>query len=95
MNVCKNNGLKLFMGIVRTLIFVNMICVLPAFAQNTKKGAEPPSAEEVAKKKAADKAKNDKFQMWKNTLSQEQQFGRLCLRKIWGISIFLFIKQRS
>ena len=84
MNVCKNNGLKLFMGIVRTLIFVNMICVLPAFAQNTKKGAEPPSAEEVAKKKAADKAKNDKFQMWKNTLSQEQQVWETVLEKNLG-----------
>lgn len=84
MNACKNNGLKLFMGIIRTLIFVNMICLLPAFAQNTKKGTEPPSAEEVAKKKAADKAKNDKFQMWKNTLSQEQQVWETVLEKNLG-----------
>ena len=84
MNACKNNGLKLFMGIVRTLIFVNMICLIPAFAQNTKKGTEPPTAEEIAKKKAADKATNDKFQMWKNTLPQEQQVWETVLEKNLG-----------
>jgi len=84
MNACKNNGLKLFMGIIRTLIFVNMICLLPAFAQNTKKGTELPSAEEVAKKKAADKATNDKFQMWKSTLPQEQQVWETVLEKNLG-----------
>jgi len=84
MNACKNNGLKLIMGIVRILIFVNMICLLPAFAQNTKKGTEPPTAEEIAKKKAADKATNDKFQMWKNTLPQEQQVWETVLEKNLG-----------
>ena len=72
------------MGIVRTLIFVNMICLIPAFAQNTKKGTEPPTAEEIAKKKAADKATNDKFQMWKNTLPQEQQVWETVLEKNLG-----------
>ena len=84
MNACKNNGLKLFLGMIRTLIFVNMICLLPAFAQNTKKGTEPPTAEEIAKKKAADKATNDKFQMWKNTLPQEQQVWETVLEKNLG-----------
>ena len=84
MNACKNNGLKLFLRMIRTLIFVNMICLLPAFAQNTKKGIEPPTAEEIAKKKAADKATNDKFQMWKNTLPQEQQVWETVLEKNLG-----------
>jgi hypothetical protein len=84
MNACKNNGMKLFLRMIRTLIFVNMICLLPAFAQNTKKGTEPPTAEEIAKKKAADKATNDKFQMWKNTLPQEQQVWETVLEKNLG-----------
>jgi len=92
MNACKNNGLKLFLSTIRTLIFVNMICLLPAFAQNTKKGTEPPTAEEIAKKKAADKATNDKFQMWKSTLPQEQQVWETVLEKNLG-SFYLPIYQ--
>jgi len=92
MNACKNNGLKLFMGTIRTLIFVNMICLLPAFAQNTKKGTESPTAEEIAKKKEADKATNDKFQMWKSTLPQEQQVWETVLEKNLG-SFYLPIYQ--
>jgi hypothetical protein len=69
---------------LRTLIFVQMICLVPAFAQNTKKGTEPPSAEDIAKKKAADKATNEKFQMWKSTLPQEQQVWETVLEKNLG-----------
>ena len=84
MNACKNNGSKFFLGILTTLFFVHMICLLPAFAQNTKKGTEPPSAEEIAKKKAADKATNDKFQMWKAKLPAEQQAWETVLEKNLG-----------
>lgn len=92
MNVCKNNGLKLLLGMLRTLIFVQMICLVPAFAQNTKKGAEPPSAEEIAKKKAADKATNEKFQLWKSKRPQEQQVWETVLEKNLG-SFYLPIYQ--
>lgn len=92
MNVCKNNGLKLFLGMLRTLIFVQMICLVPAFAQNTKKGTEPPSAEEIAKKKAADKATNEKFQLWKSKRPQEQQVWETVLEKNLG-SFYLPIYQ--
>ena len=92
MNVCKNNGLNLFLGMLRTLIFVQMICLVPAFAQNTKKGTEPPSAEEIAKKKAADKATNEKFQLWKSKRPQEQQVWETVLEKNLG-SFYLPIYQ--
>ncbi|MFZ4611064.1 MAG: SGNH/GDSL hydrolase family protein [Gemmataceae bacterium] len=92
MNVCKNNGLKLFLGMLRTLIFVQMICLVPAFAQNTKKGTEPPSAEDIAKKKAADKATNEKFQLWKSKRPQEQQVWETVLEKNLG-SFYLPIYQ--
>ena len=92
MNVCKNNGLKLFLGMLRTLIFVQMICLVPAFAQNTKKGTEPPSAEDIAKKKAADKATNEKFQLWKSKQPQEQQVWETVLEKNLG-SFYLPIYQ--
>ena len=92
MNVCKNNGLNLFLGMLRTLIFVHMICLVPAFAQNTKKGTEPPSAEEIAKKKAADKATNEKFQLWKSKRPQEQQVWETVLEKNLG-SFYLPIYQ--
>ena len=92
MNVCKNNGLNLFLGMLRTLIFVQMICLVPAFAQNTKKGTEPPSAEDIAKKKAADKATNEKFQLWKSKRPQEQQVWETVLEKNLG-SFYLPIYQ--
>lgn len=92
MNVCKNNGLKLFLGMLRTLIFVQMICLVPAFAQNTKKGTEPPSAEEIAKKKAADKATNEKFQLWKSKRPKEQQVWETVLENNLG-SFYLPIYQ--
>jgi len=92
MNACKNNGLKLFLGMLRTLIFVQMICLVPAFAQNTKKGTEPPSAEDIAKKKAADKATNEKFQLWKSKRPQEQQVWETVLEKNLG-SFYLPIYQ--
>ena len=92
MNVCKNSGLKLFLGMLRTLIFMQMICLVPAFAQNTKKGAEPPSAEDIAKKKAADKATNEKFQLWKSKRPQEQQVWETVLEKNLG-SFYLPIYQ--
>jgi hypothetical protein len=92
MNACKNNGLKLFLGMLRMLIFVQMICLVPAFAQNTKKGAEPPSAEDIAKKKAADKATNEKFQLWKSKRPQEQQVWETVLEKNLG-SFYLPIYQ--
>ena len=92
MNACENNGLKLFLGMLRTLIFMQMICLVPAFAQNTKKGAEPPSAEEIAKKKAADKATNEKFQLWKSKRSKEQQVWETVLEKNLG-SFYLPIYQ--
>lgn len=76
---------------LRTLIFVHMICLVPAFAQNTKKG-EPPSAEEIAKKKAADKATNEKFQLWKSKRPQEQQVWETVLEKNLG-SFYLPIYQ--
>ena len=92
MNVCKNSGLKLFLGMLRTLIFMQMICLVPAFAQNTKKGAEPPSAEDIAKKKAADKATNEKFQLWKSKRPQEQQVWETVLENNLG-SFYLPIYQ--
>ena len=92
MNACKNNGVRLFLGLVRTLIFMQMICLVPAFAQNTKKGAEPPSAEEIAKKKAADKATNEKFQLWKSKRPQEQQVWETVLENNLG-SFYLPIYQ--
>lgn len=92
MNACKNNGVRLFLGLVRTLIFMQMICLVPAFAQNTKKGAEPPTAEEIAKKKAADKATNEKFQLWKSKRPQEQQVWETVLEKNLG-SFYLPIYQ--
>ena len=92
MNACRSNGLKLFLGMLRTLIFVQMICLVPAFAQNTKKGTEPPSAEDIAKKKAADKATNEKFQLWKSKRPQEQQVWETVLEKNLG-SFYLPIYQ--
>ncbi|MEN9673064.1 MAG: hypothetical protein RL553_1329 [Planctomycetota bacterium] len=92
MNACKSSGLKLFLGMLRTLIFVQMICLVPAFAQNTKKGTEPPSAEDIAKKKAADKATNEKFQLWKSKRPQEQQVWETVLEKNLG-SFYLPIYQ--
>jgi lysophospholipase L1-like esterase len=92
MNVCKNNGLKLFLGMLRTLILMQMICLVPAFAQNTKKGTEPPSAEEIAKKKAADKATNEKFQLWKSKRPKEQQVWETVLENNLG-SFYLPIYQ--
>ena len=92
MNVCKNSGLKLFLGMLRTLIFMQMICLVPAFAQNTKKGTEPPSAEDIAKKKAADKATNEKFQLWKSKRPQEQQVWETVLENNLG-SFYLPIYQ--
>lgn len=92
MNACKNNGVRLFLGLVRTLIFMQMICLVPAFAQNTKKGAEPPTAEEIAKKKAADKATNEKFQLWKSKRPQEQQVWETVLENNLG-SFYLPIYQ--
>jgi lysophospholipase L1-like esterase len=92
MHACKNNGLKLFLGMLITLIFVHMICLVPAFAQNTKKGTEPPSAEDIAKKKAADKATNEKFQLWKSKRPQEQQVWETVLEKNLG-SFYLPIYQ--
>ena len=92
MNVCKNSGLKLFLGMLRTLIFMQMICLVPAFAQNTKKGAEPPSAEDITKKKAADKATNEKFQLWKSKRPQEQQVWETVLENNLG-SFYLPIYQ--
>ena len=77
---------------LRTLIFVQMICLVPAFAQNTKKGTEPPSVEEIAKKKAADKATNEKFQLWKSKRPQEQQVWETVLEKNLG-SFYLPIYQ--
>lgn len=84
MNACKNNGSKFFLGMLTTLFFLHMICLFPAYAQSTKKGTEPPSAEEIAKKKAADKATNDKFQMWKAKLPAEQQAWETVLEKNLG-----------
>ncbi|NBR06484.1 MAG: SGNH/GDSL hydrolase family protein [Planctomycetes bacterium] len=70
---------------LRTLFFLHMICLFPAYAQSTKKSGEPSNAEELAKKKAAaDKATNEKFQLWKSKLPKEQQAWENILEKNLG-----------
>ena len=85
MDALKNNRSKFFFGMLRTLFFLHMICLFPAYAQSTKKSGEPSNAEELAKKKAAaDKATNEKFQLWKSKLPKEQQAWENILEKNLG-----------
>lgn len=97
MNVCNNIRLIPSMRTLKTLLgvlfFMVLFCLLPAFAQNAKKGGEPSNAEELAKKKvAADKATNEKFQLWKAKLPAEQQVWETVLEKNLG-SFYLPIYQ--
>ena len=80
---------------LRTLIFVQMICLVPAFAQNTKKGTEPPSAEDIAKRKQQIKLRMKSFNCGKANGPKNNRSGRLYSRKIWEVSIFPFISWKN
>lgn len=97
MNACKNNVSKSWLGkppgMILVMVLLLMVRVPSATAQNNKKSVEPSTAEELAKKKAAaDKATNEKFQLWKAKLPKEQQAWETTLEKNLG-SFYLPIYQ--
>ncbi len=96
MITCKNKDwippMSLLKPQIGSLVFMLVFCLFPALAQNSQKNGVPFSAEEIAKKKAADQATNEKFQLWKSKLPKEQQAWETVLEKNLG-SFYLPIYQ--